>query len=155
MQSLLSRHGRLFGRLHKRKNEAEEAKSRSYEENSGHNFPTVPNDTRCRVLMLGNGGGELLKTMKISQQGRLASEEIPIHRDWIQGTVFNAMEALLKELILSKSENSEVKTRARTILVHCDSANEMTPEIAADFKVLWAGLASKHSVPLLFRTAPQ
>jgi hypothetical protein len=104
--------------------------------------------------MLGNGGGQLLKTMKIPQQGRLASEEIPVHRDWIQGTVFNAMEALLNELTVPKAENSEVKARAQTILSHCESANEMTPEIVAGFKVLWAGLAAKHSVPFLFRTAP-
>lgn len=104
--------------------------------------------------MLGNGGTQLLKTMQISQRGRISSEEIPIHRDWIQGTVFNAMEALLKELILPKAEKSEISTRAQTLLDHCDSANELTPEIAADFKVLWAGLAMKHTVPLLFRTAP-
>jgi len=154
MQSRLSRYSRLFRRSHNRENEVGEAGSRTAGNYSEDDFPAIPNDTRTRVLMLGNGGTQLLKTMQISQRGRISSEEIPIHRDWIQGTVFNAMEALLKELILPKAEKSEISTRAQTLLDHCDSANELTPEIAADFKVLWAGLAMKHTVPLLFRTAP-
>ncbi len=60
----------------------------------------------------------------------------------------------MKELILLKAENSEIKAHAQAILANCDSENEMTPEIATDFKVLWEGLATKHSVPFLFRTAP-
>lgn len=154
MQARLLRLGALSRQQRERRNEIEEAESRKAAEISQHNLAAAPNDTRCRVLMLGSGGGQLLKTFKISQQGRLGSEEIPAHRDWIQGTVFNAMEAYLKELILPKAEFSQANARAQTILAHCDSANEITPEIAAEFKVLWASVVVKHSVPLLFRTAP-